>query len=84
MPPIFAPPCPFIERIAPPPVVVAPSPPSTSFFPAFNKALDISNRLGIPTTVQTLKRLEISEKTKDPCHSNRHALLPQRMMTLSP
>jgi hypothetical protein len=41
-------------------------PPSTSFFPAFNKALSLSNRIGVPATVQTLKRLEMSEKTRDP------------------
>jgi hypothetical protein len=40
--------------------------PSASFFPPFNKALNLSNRLGIPATIQTLKRLEMSEKTKDP------------------
>jgi hypothetical protein len=27
----------------------------------------LSNRLSIPATVQTLKRLEMAEKTKDPC-----------------
>jgi hypothetical protein len=60
--PIFTPPI-----FAPPPVVVAPLPPSISFFPAFNKAQSLSNRIGVPATVQTLERLEMSKKTRDPC-----------------
>jgi hypothetical protein len=77
LPSFFAPPHPLYERIAPPPVRVAPLPPSNSFFPGFSRALTLTNRIGIPATVETLKRLEMAEKAKDP-HPLKRARTPPK------
>ena len=63
--PIFSPPHPLSDRIAPLPIHSSPVPPS-SFYPSFNNALSVANRIGIPKTIGNLKRLELAEHTKDP------------------
>ena len=62
---IFTPPCPLSDRITPPPVNNSTTPP-TSYYPSFSNTLNIADRIGIPATIRTLKRLELAEKTRDP------------------
>ena len=48
------------------PVISFPSPPPTSFYLSFNKALSLVWRIGVQPTTQTLKRLEGLEHPSDP------------------
>ena len=57
---IFMPPPP---SPAPP---VFPPPPPSSIYPSFNSALSIARHLDVQPTIETLKRLEAPELTRDP------------------
>ena len=56
----------------PPIPPTSPIPPTQSFFPHFNRALDLAHRLGVKPTIETVKRLEMAQqemgrKPCDPC-----------------
>ena len=36
--------------------------PTESFFPHFNKAMDLAHRLGVKPTIETVKRLEMAQQ----------------------
>ena len=61
-----------------------PTPPTTSFYPHFNKALNLAKQLGVPPTIKMVKKLKMAQtkmahKTRNP-HPTKHVrktLLPQ-------
>ena len=59
-------------RPLPPIPTSPPSPPTPSFYPHFNKALNLAHRLGVKPTIETMKKLEMAQtemarKPCDPC-----------------
>ena len=49
-----------------------PTPSTPSFYPHFNKALDLAHTLGVKPTIETMKKLEMAQtemarKPRDPC-----------------
>ena len=53
------------------PLPPTPTTPSTSFYPHFNKALELSKALGVKPTIETVKKLEMAQqemarKSRDP------------------
>ena len=53
-----------------PPTPQTPSfPPTESFFPHFNKAMDLAHRLGVKPTIETVKKLKMAqqEMARKPC-----------------
>jgi transposase InsO family protein len=41
-------------------------PRSTGFYTSFNRAIDLTHKLGVPATTENVKRLELSERIQDP------------------
>ena len=55
----------------PPIPPASPTPPTKSFYPHFNKAMDLAHRLGVQPTIKTIKKLEMAQqemarKPRDP------------------
>ena len=69
-PPPPAPPAPTLDTFQfgyiASPVVSLPPPLPSSFYPSFNKALSLAQRIGVTPTTQTLKRLEGIKRPSDP------------------
>ena len=70
--------------LPPTPTIPPTSPilPTKSFYPYFNKAVDLAHRLGVKPTIETVKRLkmaeqEMAQKPRDPCSTPRN---PQKRM----
>ena len=58
--------------------------PTESFFPHFNKALDLAHRLGVKPTIKTVKRLEMAqtEMAQKPCDPHPTPNKPQKRARL--
>ena len=49
-------------RPLPPIPPTSPTPPTKSFYPHFNKAMDLAHRLGVQITIETIKKLEMAQQ----------------------
>ena len=49
-------------RPLPPIPPTVPTPPTKFFYPYFNNAMDLAHRLGVKSTIETMKKLEMAEQ----------------------